>query len=322
MSNHIIPFKNANFTIIEREGEPLFIAKEVCDFLGLSNPTVAIQSLKEKTQKIMLSQENCTKLNLGHFPGGLNILTEAGLYKLVFKSRKPEAEELGDWVAEIVLPTIRKTGKFDLVENQLQSIEDSIERELRLQILAYENVVKVKPNDIIAMLGLTAAKQELDSHLNKVRIEEVNIKIDELNTKVKKATVLREGDLSPEAVAKRYCVFSINDNPHPKFAECMARELGFYIKPEGNAGYQDDYVSVNFSDRNGVTVPLLKYSQKAIRFMDDYIQDNGLIVEDPPVLFSRGVKKGRYNYTYMKFVQHDIRIKINETTYKLHTQKK
>lgn len=323
MKNFLIPFNDSyQFTIIEKNGDPHFIAHEVCKYLNLSNPTVATQGLKSNTQKIVLSAEDCTKLNLGHYPGGLNILTEAGLYKLVFKSRKPEAEELGDWVAEVVLPMIRKTGKFDLVEQRIDQIIDEKEKELRQKVYAFENVLKVTPNDMFAMVGLNSAKTELESYLNKTRIEQVNDKIDYLDNKVKKATALREGDLSPEAVARKYNIFSINDNPHPKFAECMARELNFYIKPEGNAGYQDDYVSVNFTDRNGVTVPLLKYSKKAVELFDEYIEENGLKLDEPPKYYVRGSKKGSYDYTYMRFTQHDIAIKVNETTYKLYTKLK
>ncbi len=41
---------------------------------------------------------------------GENFLTESGVYKLIFKSRKEEAERFQDWVTDEVLPSIRKTG--------------------------------------------------------------------------------------------------------------------------------------------------------------------------------------------------------------------
>lgn len=326
MKNYIVPFKQALFTVIEKDGEPFFLLNEVCNYLKISNAADSANSLKDVVHKIKLTYEESGQLGLAdlqHMQVGTKgtiLLTEAGLYKLVFKSRKPEAEELGDWVAEVVLPTLRKTGKFDMIEQQIQLVVDEKEKELKQKVYAFENVLKITPNDMFALVGLNSAKTELEAHLTKVRIEEVNEKIEFLDAKVKRATVLREGDLSPDAVSRRYNVFSINDNPHPKFAECMARELGFYIKPEGNAGYQDEFVSVNFTDRNGVTVPLLKYSKQAIKTMDEYIEENGLTTGEPPIMFVRGIKKGNYNFTYMLFTQHDIRIKINETTYKLYSK--
>ncbi len=43
---------------------------------------------------------------------GENFLTESGVYKLIFKSRKPEAERFSNWVTDEVLPTIRKHGAY------------------------------------------------------------------------------------------------------------------------------------------------------------------------------------------------------------------
>ena len=45
---------------------------------------------------------------------GENFLTESGVYKLVFKSRKPDAEKFTDWVTDEVLPTLRKTGSYEM----------------------------------------------------------------------------------------------------------------------------------------------------------------------------------------------------------------
>lgn len=59
---------------------------------------------------------------------GENFLTEAGVYKLVFKSRKPEAERFTDWVVEEVLPSIRKTGSYYIQQTPSYMIVDPIER--------------------------------------------------------------------------------------------------------------------------------------------------------------------------------------------------
>ena len=90
-------------TLTDNQGEPWFVAKDVCDILALSNATVALQSLDD---------DELTKFNLGGQHGEANIISEPGLYRLVMKSRKPEAKEFQRWVTHEVLPQIRKTGGY------------------------------------------------------------------------------------------------------------------------------------------------------------------------------------------------------------------
>lgn len=97
-------FKGASLrTLTDGAGEPWFVAKDVCDILALSNATVALQSLDD---------DELTKFNLGGQHGEANIISEPGLYRLVMKSRKPEAKEFQRWVTHEVLPQIRKTGGY------------------------------------------------------------------------------------------------------------------------------------------------------------------------------------------------------------------
>ena len=90
-------------TLTDENGDPWFVAKDVCDILSLSNATVALQSLDD---------DELTKFNLGGQHGEANIISEPGLYRLVMKSRKPEAREFQRWVTHEVLPTIRKHGAY------------------------------------------------------------------------------------------------------------------------------------------------------------------------------------------------------------------
>lgn len=90
-------------TLTDENGDPWFVAKDVCDILSLSNATVALQSLDD---------DELTKFNLGSQNGEANIISEPGLYRLVMKSRKPEAREFQRWVTHEVLPSIRKHGIY------------------------------------------------------------------------------------------------------------------------------------------------------------------------------------------------------------------
>lgn len=99
-------FQNEDFGSIRTivlDGEPWFIAADVCKILEHSNPTVAMNSL-ESFEK--------AKLNLGLQGGDTNIISESGFYTLVLRSRKNIARPFRIWVTSEVLPAIRKTGKY------------------------------------------------------------------------------------------------------------------------------------------------------------------------------------------------------------------
>lgn len=96
-------FKGASLrTLTDEAGEPWFVAKDVCDILGHSNVSMALDRLDDDER---------SKFNLG-CQGETNIVNEAGLYSLVLGSRKPEAHEFKRWVTHEVLPQIRKTGGY------------------------------------------------------------------------------------------------------------------------------------------------------------------------------------------------------------------
>lgn len=89
-------------TLTDKTGEPWFVAKDVCDILGHSNVSMALDRLDDDER---------SKFNLGR-QGETNIVNEAGLYVLVLGSRKPEAHEFKRWVTHEVLPQIRRTGGY------------------------------------------------------------------------------------------------------------------------------------------------------------------------------------------------------------------
>lgn len=113
MNNEIqkFDFKGAALrTLTDGVGEPWFVAKDVCDILGMSNPSMAIAALdKDEVSQVdpknYLGSENRSNQ-------AINIVSEPGLYRLVMRSRKPEAKEFQRWVTHEVLPQIRRTGGY------------------------------------------------------------------------------------------------------------------------------------------------------------------------------------------------------------------
>ena len=92
-------------------GEIYFVAADVCKILGIKQATKALKRLKE-------NEKGVTTI---HTLGGLQemlIVNEPGLYRLIFSSRKPEAEKFQDWVYHEVLPSIRKFGYYSLEDGK------------------------------------------------------------------------------------------------------------------------------------------------------------------------------------------------------------
>lgn len=115
-------FKGASLrTLIDKAGEPWFVAKDVCDILGTDTRDL---------HKILESDEitNVDSIHIAQNGGKAPlIISEPGLYRLVMKSRKPEAKEFQRWVTHEVLPQIRKTGGY-IPASDTDSDEDIMAR--------------------------------------------------------------------------------------------------------------------------------------------------------------------------------------------------
>lgn len=128
MNNEIqkFDFKGSSLrTLTDEAGEPWFVAKDVCDILGMSNPSMAVTALdKDEVAQIdpkdYLGSENRSNQ-------AVNIVSEPGLYKLIMRSRKPEAKAFQRWVTHEVLPSIRKTGGY-IPTSESDSDEDIMAR--------------------------------------------------------------------------------------------------------------------------------------------------------------------------------------------------
>ena len=110
----LLVFESKEVEVFEWEGKVLFNPRHVGECLGISPEGVrkAITTMNER-QVIKLKNSDVTNSNIRKLNNaGENFLTESGVYKLIFKSRKEEAEKFQDWVTDEVLPQIRQTGGY------------------------------------------------------------------------------------------------------------------------------------------------------------------------------------------------------------------
>ncbi|MGI4793693.1 MAG: BRO-N domain-containing protein [Janthinobacterium lividum] len=92
--------------VIDRDGVPWFVAVDVCRALGLTNAAETVSSLDDDEKGI-----STTDTLGGHQE--VIVISESGLYALVFKSRKPQAIRFRKWVTAEVLPAIRTQGRYE-----------------------------------------------------------------------------------------------------------------------------------------------------------------------------------------------------------------
>ena len=112
--------------VIERDGNPWFVAKDVCDVLGLTNARKAVKTLEDY-------EKADVTISYGSQNRHVNTISESGLYRLIFKSNKPAAKEFTRWVACEVIPSIRKHGMY---------MTDKVAEMAQVDPKAFETVTK------------------------------------------------------------------------------------------------------------------------------------------------------------------------------------
>jgi len=98
-------FAGAAVRVLMKGDTPWFVAADVAAVLGYRNAPDAVRMLPKE-------QKGTHILRTLGGPQRQTIITEAGLYRLILRSRRPEAERFTDWVTADVLPSIRKTGEY------------------------------------------------------------------------------------------------------------------------------------------------------------------------------------------------------------------
>ena len=94
--------------MLDAHGEPWWFLSECCQAVGLPNATRVAERLDPDDLKKTQGTDR-----LGR-PQEVWMVNESGLYTLLLRSNKPEAKRFRRWVTQEVLPTIRKTGTYDL----------------------------------------------------------------------------------------------------------------------------------------------------------------------------------------------------------------
>lgn len=144
--NELQIFENPEFgrvrtTVID--GEPWFVAADVCHALDIGNPSDALNRL-DSDERTLVSIEGASN---GKPVNGVN---EPGLYSLVLGSRKPEAKAFKRWITHDVIPAIRKTGGYHVPQSPEEQMAQGLLAAQKLLAEKDKRIEEMRPKEIFA----------------------------------------------------------------------------------------------------------------------------------------------------------------------------
>lgn len=147
-------FNSSELRVVELEGEPWFVAADVCKSLELKGaPSKHLLPLDVKEKQIVIRDSNklSVELRKGLFLNTrlyrTSLISESGLYKLIMRSDKPQAKPFQDWVTKVVLPAIRKDGGYIGGE---ENVTDEDELVLKAITILQRKVTRLAEEKLIA----------------------------------------------------------------------------------------------------------------------------------------------------------------------------
>lgn len=152
---------------IQKDGEPWWVLKDVCEILGISHVKDTVSRLEEDEvgQTEVIDRLGRTQT--------ANIINESGLYSVILRSDKPEAKPFRKWVTAEVLPSIRKTGAYSIprttagqiqllaqghteLEQKIDSVNDDLQdfkRTMPLLAIECQQITDAKNRKVVSLLG-------------------------------------------------------------------------------------------------------------------------------------------------------------------------
>ena len=254
-NNQLMVFEGQDVEVFELKGDVLFNPYHVGACLDIADSTlrehVAAMNDKQvvKVTNNMISNAGLTDFRKIHNTGE-NFLTESGVYKLIFKSRKPEAEKFQDWVTDEVLPALRKNGSYEIKNKKIS--QASPYKESVVIIQSYLKIGKllgtaepmakaIAVEEVRRVTGLDHSRLLPLAHIEEVPVgirqlsKELNIKENSLKKILTdKGLMERDNDnkIMPSEEAKRLGLGSVEPfkSPHSEHVGYQAKWFPTKVK--------------------------------------------------------------------------------------------
>lgn len=270
--NELMIFEGHEVEVFELNGEVLFNAKHVAEVLDIKNINDNIRTMNDR-QVVKLTNSKISKTDFRKLHNtGENFLTESGVYKLVFKSRKPNAEKFTDWIADEVLPTLRKTGSYEMPKKKEAKKKKN---------LSSANMLVKTVSGIFEKAGVDPVFIAAEAKRLYKEQADIDIQI---------PLVTDKGDMPKlydcTEIATELGIFSISGKPHNQAVSAIISKLGV---PEG------EIVTTAFS-RNGHDDVAVQYKPSVYTKVQRWLDENNY-PDKIPYTDSKGNYK-KYSVVY------------------------
>lgn len=265
MNDKIQVFSHPQFgkvsTIQTENGKALFKATDVALALGYSNPQRAIRVHCKGVTNLVTPYEN----QLGTvIMQPTNYITEADIYRLVMRSKLPEAEKFQDWVCEEVLPSIRKHGAY-LTDAALQRVVTEPDF-----LIGLANAIKEERKNRMAV--------EAKCEEQKLLIGKQQEQIEELGKRTSYVELVLQckGLLDITQIAQDYGMSGrkLNSILHEKGIQYKDNRQWILYAPYKDKGYVH---SATLSLESGKSVMRTQWTQKGRLFIYDRLKKDGIL---------------------------------------------
>lgn len=160
-------FENHEVRSLLLNNEPWFVGKDVADVLGYSNSRKAMADHVDDEDKEVLTSRNVTLENIPN--RGITVVNESGLYSLILSSKLPSAKKFKRWVTSEVLPSLRKTGQYQVKELSGQELMAKALIEAQSVLAAKDKQIEeMKPKALFADAVATSHTSILVGELAKI----------------------------------------------------------------------------------------------------------------------------------------------------------
>jgi prophage antirepressor-like protein len=157
--------------VVMIDDAPYWVAKDVCDILGLGQADKSVKRLDDDEKLTVILIRSGQNRNVW-------VVSESGLYNLIFQSRKSEAKKFRKWVTSEVLPTIRKTGEYKIKPTlvELPILYATHENGYTIRSAYHKNELLINLQDLLRAIGSKSSAGNLaTSHWLKLYCRKVRV---------------------------------------------------------------------------------------------------------------------------------------------------
>ena len=203
----VVNFLGRDIRVLGTPEDPLFIAKDVAEWIGLSNVSVMCKTLEEPDiRKVYISSESSNETIQAR---EVLAITEQGLYKILWRSNKPEAQKFASKCADII-KEIRLKGSYSVTQQTSYQIPQTFSEALQLAADIQ------KENERLTLENKHQAR-ELEANKPKIQMYNDLMRSDGLITIAEMAKMMDMGTKTLYKHLRRMGILSLKNLPYQRF---------------------------------------------------------------------------------------------------------